>query len=360
MAASYPGVGIKSFAPIVDGVDYPQATQVNQAYDEITAIETALLTGGLAHNLTPDSSAGARTLGTAAKKFAGLFLADGAAIANVPMMCEGRLTLTTALAVTTSDVTAAGTIYFTPYGGCRITIFDGTNWTVYTFTEKSLALTLTSGKNYDVFANITAGAVALELSAAWTNDTTRADALALQDGVWVKSGTTTRRLLGTIRASGANTTEDSDLKRFVWNLYNRVLRRLRVVDATNTWAWSTATYQQANASAANQVALVIGIAEDVLDLSLHVTTHSNGTGGVYGASIGEDATNAPASGVVNGFVSGGISVETAIGARLVKVPTAGYHYYPWIEIGAGSGVQTFEGDNGLTTMQSGLIGWVKG
>lgn len=50
MAASYPS-SAKSFTPIVDGTDYPQAADVNEAYDEITAIEQALVTSGLAHDL---------------------------------------------------------------------------------------------------------------------------------------------------------------------------------------------------------------------------------------------------------------------------------------------------------------------
>lgn len=49
MAASYPTIA-KTFTPIVDGVDYPQATQVQAVYDEVAAIESALL-GGLAHPL---------------------------------------------------------------------------------------------------------------------------------------------------------------------------------------------------------------------------------------------------------------------------------------------------------------------
>lgn len=68
MAAQYPAA-IKSFAAIIDGVDYPQATQINQAYDEITAIETALLSTGLtltsgkiAFPATQNASADANTL----------------------------------------------------------------------------------------------------------------------------------------------------------------------------------------------------------------------------------------------------------------------------------------------------------
>lgn len=46
MAASYPS-SVKSFTPLVDNTDYPQATQVTQIYDEITALEQALLSTGL-------------------------------------------------------------------------------------------------------------------------------------------------------------------------------------------------------------------------------------------------------------------------------------------------------------------------
>ena len=121
--------------------------------------------------------------------------------AAVTDICGGRLTLTSGTPVTTADVTGAGTLYYTPYVNGQIALYDGSStWTVYTFTERSLALTVTSGKNYDVFAYNNSGTVTLELSAAWTNDTTRADALTTQNGVTVKSGATTRRWLGTIRA----------------------------------------------------------------------------------------------------------------------------------------------------------------
>lgn len=64
-----------------------------------------------------------------------------------------RLTLTTATPVTTSDVTAATTIYLTPYLSNEIAIYGGASWAIYTSAEVSIALgTLTSGKNYDIFA----------------------------------------------------------------------------------------------------------------------------------------------------------------------------------------------------------------
>jgi hypothetical protein len=136
-------------------------------------------------------------------------------------LANGRLTLTSGTPVTTSDVTAATTLYYTPYNGNRISLYDGTSaWTTLTFNELSLALTnYTANSNYDIWAYNNSGTVALE-STIWTNNTTRATAITQQNGVWVKSGATTRRLLGTIRITGTTgQTEDSRTKRFISNVY---------------------------------------------------------------------------------------------------------------------------------------------
>jgi hypothetical protein len=69
-------------------------------------------------------------------------------------------------------------------------------------------------------------------SAAWSTDTARADALTTQDGVIVKSGTTSRRWVGTIRTTSTTATEDSYAKRYVWNKYNQVTRHLYNSNAT--------------------------------------------------------------------------------------------------------------------------------
>jgi hypothetical protein len=66
--ANYPAAD-PSFTPIVDGVDYPQAADLNVVYDEVTAIGAALR-GGLEHDLFPESTGDARTLG-ASNKFWG-------------------------------------------------------------------------------------------------------------------------------------------------------------------------------------------------------------------------------------------------------------------------------------------------
>lgn len=141
-------------------------------------------------------------------------------------VCNGRLTLTSATPVTTADVTAATNVYFTPYKGDNIALYDGTRWLMYQFTELTLALgTISSGKPYDVFIYDNSGTLTLELL-AWTNGTTRATALVLQNGVLCKTGALTRRYLGTFYTKTTTTTEDSTSFRYLFNYYNQVYRNV--------------------------------------------------------------------------------------------------------------------------------------
>lgn len=225
----------------------------------------------------------------------------------LPPICTGRLTPTSGTAVTTSDVTGAGTLYFTPYNGSLIALHNGTYWQMHTFTERSLSLTLTSGKNYDVFIYDNSGTLTLELSSAWTDDTTRNDPLTTQDGVLVKSGAPTRRYLGTIRASGSNTTEDSAAKRFVWNMYNREPRYLLSTDSSDR-SNTSATYAQVGSV---QIAFVIGIAGQSVSYRGHSDVYQGTSGSYIGLAIGSST-----SAVMTGCVPG---IDRAIGTN---VPTS--------------------------------------
>lgn len=164
-----------------------------------------------------------------------------------PGLCEGRLTVVSATPVPSTDQAAAGTLYFTPYRGARVALWSGSAWVEYTLAEVSLALaSLTSGKNYDVFIKQAAGVLGIELGAAWTDDTTRQDAIAVRSGVRVKSSDHTRRLVGTIRATGAATTADTEARRFVWNQNHRVPRRLLGASSTASWTYGTDAWRQMN------------------------------------------------------------------------------------------------------------------
>lgn len=278
--------------------------------------------------------------------------------------CDGRLTLTTGTPVTTSDVTAATTVYFTPYVGNTIALYDGSSaWTLYTFSQLSIAVPATTDTMYDVFAYVSAGVVTLEVT-AWSSLTTRATALTRQDGVYVKSGATTRRYLGSFSTTAVSgQTEDSATKRYLWNYYHRVARKLLKQETTDTWTYNTATYRQANGSTANQVVTVIGVAEDAIDLTVRANLNAGTGAGPAYVAIGRDSTTTPdADGL--GYASWpGVSGANTVGliAFLKTFPAVGRTAWVWLERGTGSGTDTWYGDNGTATLyQSGLAGVVWG
>jgi hypothetical protein len=273
---------------------------------------------------------------------------------------QGRLTTESGVAISTGDRTAQSTLYFTPYSGNKIALYDGTRWGFHTFTERSLSISgLTSDKNYDVFLYNNAGTLTLELSDAWTDDTTRDDALTTQDGIYVKSGATTRRYLGTIRTTGTTTIEDSTTKRFVWNVRNRVSRRLQKTESTGSWTYASTTIRQANGNSANQVAVVCGLVESLISLQVGATVGSATTAVMF-AGIGEDSTTALANECAAGNYPAYVSLQVCYGVSnntLKKTVPLGYHYYTWLEACSGASTCTGYGDDAASSLRRcGLIG----
>lgn len=279
-------------------------------------------------------------------------------------VCEGRLTLTSGTPVTTSDVTAATNVYWTPYKGKYVALYDGASaWVMRAFVETTLALgTVTSGLPYDIFAYDNAGTLALE-KLAWTNGTTRATALTLQDGVLVKTGATTRRYLGTIYTTSTTTTEDSLLNRFVWNYYNRRPRHLLRRETTSTWTYTTATWRQANASASNQVALVIGVDDSLVSILARGMAWSVSSGVVLGCGVGVDSTTTPSTSMVggSGATTPGSVYMPLIGKGELSL-AVGYHYLALLEYSAASGTTNWLGAGNLLAnmVEAGISAQVMG
>ncbi|HET9258268.1 MAG TPA: hypothetical protein VFO16_24145 [Pseudonocardiaceae bacterium] len=247
--------------------------------------------------------------------------------------CQGRVTTESGVPVSSSDRIGQSTLYFTPYNGAVVALYTAGAWKLYTFTERSFALSgLTSGKNYDVFLYDNAGTLTLELSAAWTSDTVRADAITQQDGIDVKSGNASRRLVGTIRTTGTTTTEDSFAKRLVWNKYNRVPRSMSVFETAANWTYQTATWRQTNANAANQLAYVTGEAGTYITAQMmNQSNNTNASGVSHYLAIGVDSTTVPAVGSVTLSHATASSQTEVIVVAYTGVPGLGYHYLAGME-----------------------------
>ncbi len=261
----------------------------------------------------------------------------------LPLDFGGRLSLSSTLAVPTSDITAATTLYYLPHTSEYLTLRDTTDnifFRVSTSGGLSISLSgLTASRPYDVFVYPSGTYPTLELL-AWTNTTTRATALSTIDGVLCKSGDASRLYLGTICiTSTTGQCEDSLAKRFVWNCYNRVHRRFKVSDGTSH-AYNNTTLRQWRATATNQIEWVCGLAEDVLQITTSCRCIQTSAGQNMFHGFGLDSTTAYHQDRVYGTShAASIFIETSL-TQYVD-PSIGYHYAALLQESTATGTATF-------------------
>lgn len=297
----------------------------------------------------------------------------------------GRLSLTSALPIPTTDVTAAATVYWTPYKGEILRIYDGTRMVPYASAELSVALDSNaghagyqqSGKNFDIFAINDAGTLRIGTGPAWSTDTARGTGAGTTE-IEVKNGLVTNKVtieirfgssagntvsvsanratyLGTMRASADGQCEDSISKRFLWNNYNRVERPMRVTDTTDNWSYSTATLRQVRATATNQVDYVVGLSEDPVRATATNLAGHDTIGGAVIAGVGVDSTTVNSAAIFSIGVSQVANQTGWSNAQYRGFPGVGKHTLVWLEKSNGTGTGTMYGDAGGTNLQSGLF-----
>jgi hypothetical protein len=267
----------------------------------------------------------------------------------------GRLTLTSSTPVTTSDVTEATTIYYTPYVGNKINI----NGTEVTFTEKSVSVPSTTTTPFDIFGYISGGELVLE-TLDWTNDTTRATGIAIAgDGRYYKSGDTTRLYLGTGRTTSVSgQTEDSQSSRLLWNMYNRVAKDLLAQDTTSDWTYTTSTWRAARADTTvgtSRVEVVIGVADTLLDIAYKIGVSNSSNISVSGG-IGINSTSSNSAQLHGMQTSSSQHQNWSTYKGLISV---GYSYIQALEYSSASGTTTWVSKPLAAIIQSGLSGNIR-
>jgi hypothetical protein len=299
----------------------------------------------------------------------------------------GRLTLTTLVPVTTSDVTGATSIYYTPAAGNTVPVYNGSVFASLTFAELTLALDATaahtgyhqSGKNFDLFVINDAGTVRLVSGPAWTSDTARGTGagtteLQMLNGILTnKNALTAARFgsasgntvavaanqatyVGSFRAIADGQAADTMANRLLFNAYNQAVRPMAVYENTASYTYSTAAYRQVNGAATNQIAVLCGLAGvEVSAKCSHLA--STTTSGLCYTGIGLDSTTA----IIPGSIAGSVTLN-ATGSIISPMygmwegfPGLGYHYLAWLERGFGTATQTWYGGNGVT-YQNGIMG----
>lgn len=303
----------------------------------------------------------------------------------------GRLTLTSATPVLITTVNAAATVYYTPYVGQYVPIYNGTTMTMADMggelsnilansaTGKAGPAATTTNSNYDLFVWNDSGTYRLTRGPAWTSDTVRGvgagttelarvkgivlNNVAITNGPGAQLGT----YVGTVRTNGTSTVDHQygalsagGTAGFfgVWNQYNRKRICSSSQDNTNSWGLgSTIAFQAANSSTTMRTSFITGLAEDGISAHYNNFAQVSGTNNGGHISLGYDSTSAAASGatIARSTATGASSVPDSLSSHLYRNSDAGFHYVQAIE-GCTFNVTgvTFYGDNGASTLQSGL------
>lgn len=227
-----------------------------------------------------------------------------------------------------------------------------------------VALPATTNTNYDIFAAYDPSGgffsfqVVLE-AVAWTNDTTRATGLIWQaPGILCKSSDPTRRYMGTVRTgSVSGNVEDSPQRRFVWNFHNRVRKRISHYIATNSWNWSTDSFQEMNGVSTNRIGFLCpAIPFQGSAMLSALAQNSTSTPRRVQVGIGLNNTT-PLSAVGHGYAVTG-EIRQLISQASFR-PRLGFNELYPLERGAGTDVQTWYGTNSGTELAVGLHGWIE-
>lgn len=223
---------------------------------------------------------------------------------------QGRLTLTGSTPVLASDTTNNG-LYYTPYLGNLIPIYNGTTMVPTTFSELFMDLVASHAAStiYDVFVFSNSGVLTLVTGPAWNTSTAGSGArgtgagtteLTRVQGIWVNAVSMTARNGSTTYTVGANLATyvgsiyiDStpgnltchvafgQSRKFgVWNAYNRKKITLQAGDATSSWDYTTNTARASNGSSANSLTVFAGLPEETFDISFTQSVQAGTTNNV--------------------------------------------------------------------------------
>lgn len=282
---------------------------------------------------------------------------------------QGYLTPVSGTAIITGDSAAATAVYYTPYVGNMVPIYDGSWLQAYFFSELTLTLSSSQAASqiYDVFVFLDSATVTLGTGPAWATPTAGSGArgtgagttqLSRVNGLWTNTVSMTARngastysvganqgtYLGTLFMDGTNgqitchRTYGVSRKWGIWNGYNRVPTYLKAGNPNATWAYALGTIRASEGSSANSLSVFSGLAEESYNLAL-TQSLSAGSGGTTAIGIGFNAT-AAFSGQVAKTTTNTRSTNTA---SYLPGPSLGVNVVTACEQGTASGSADFFG-----------------
>lgn len=304
--------------------------------------------------------------------------ATAAAVVPPP---QGYLTLTSGVPIIPGDVAAATTVYYTPYTGVLVPIYNGTSFVPTSIvTERQLTLTSSHAANniYDFFIFSLNGVATLGTGPSWSAGTggsitagscargTGAGGAALSrlTGVLTNAvsmtirygdGTTTTTVnaneatyVGSMFVDGTNgqvscyRSYGQSRKWGIWNAYNRAPVYLKAGDATASWTYATATFRPSNNSTANSLTIFSGLAEDTYSIQFDEKCDSNPSSTSMLNGIGYNSTSVPSGYVGELFTYA--ATQTSMGsAKYLAAPALGINVITALEKGQAGSTENWYG-----------------
>lgn len=305
---------------------------------------------------------------------------------NLVSAPQGRLTPTSGVPVISTSVIGGTAVYYTPYNGKYVAVYDGSQSNLQGFDELTLTLSASHVLNsiYDVFAFMDSGTLRIGTGPAWTgiapgsgargsgagtSDLLRANGLLVNANAMsaVRNGASTYSVpqfqatyLGSIWIDGTagqitcHTSYGQNRKWSIWNAYNRAPIYLKCGDPTSSWAYTTNTLRPANGSASNKLSVFQGLAEENYDLAYsNVVTASLTNNQVGKGQIGIGFNSSSASSGKVGLASitnssGGTlsALNMPVNAKLLTFPLLGIADIYALESGLAADSCTFNGTEG--------------
>lgn len=386
LAFSAPGTLVStgtftSGAPILGGGSgLPTAGTVSGNTTEFATISGALISGNFTKsdasgNLVDAGTAiGNVSAGTAGQ--IGQYSVAGSTISGLTMIppAGGRLTLTSGTPVLTGSVAGATTVFWSPYNGQIVPIWDGVaNWKIVNCGELSNITSNSSvgsagpaavGANgiYDLFVWVNGSTCTLTRGPVWTNNMTRSAGLTRQNGILLNTSSVTNGPLaltgtyvGSICSNGGSTIDyifgaaasGGTAARFcIWNQFNRVSTGTTVTDSGVAYALTSVTIRQARASAGNQIGFLLGQNEDGISGSYASRILSAATlNANLSWCLGFDSTSACGTPLTYAFTTANVSIAGGATASGVWAPGIGLHVLSANESSDGANAtNTFDAD----------------
>lgn len=272
----------------------------------------------------------------------------------------GRLTLTTAIPIISSNVSNTATVYYTPFLHRFVPLWNGVNWSMhdiggelsYSINESTYSpAAATAAIPYDLFVWDDNGTYRLTKGPAWSSVSARGTGagttqLTRLNGMFVNTvaitnGPAANRGLyvGTIYSNvsalmsmncfsidcnGSAASNRCEVN--VWNYYNRTDLVATVYDSTASWTYGTATVRQQNAQGNAGWDVVAGRAEDDIEVTANHYFTCGSASVNHDIGVGIDSTTAftgtygsSATAATNALNYDSIGIRVASGAGRRKI-----------------------------------------